>query len=57
MKDFNWLINNYILYIKKYNITKYIPQVINYLNEIIEDKYSSSYLRNYTNQLLLYFQA
>ena len=53
MKDFN----NYILYIKKYNITKYIPQVINYLNEIIEDKYSSSYLRNYTNQLLLYFQA
>ena len=53
MEDFK----QYILDIKNYNVKKYIPQVINYLNEIINDKYVSYFFRNYTNQLLLYFQT
>ena len=53
MKDFK----NYILDIKNYNVTKYIPEVINYLNEIIKDKYASVYFKNYTNQIRLFFQT
>ena len=53
LKDFK----KYLLDIKNYNLTNYIPTVINYLNEIINDKYASIYFRNFTNQLLLYFQT
>lgn len=52
LKDFK----KYLLDIKNYNLTNYIPIVINYLNEIIEDKYASIYFRNFTIQLLSYFQ-
>lgn len=53
IKDFK----KYLLDIKNYNVTKYIPQVVNYFNEIIKDKYVSVFFRNYTYQLLLYFQS
>ena len=53
MKDFK----KYILDIKTYNLTKYIPQVVDYLKEIIKDKSSSIYFRNFSFQLLLHFQT
>ena len=61
-KDRNYLfyemkdLNHYILYIKDLNITNYIPLEIEYINDLMNDKYCSNEFKNYLNELLIYFQ-
>ena len=44
---------HYIIYMKKYNITKYIPEQIRFFKEIIRDKYSSYGFKKFLEKLLL----
>ena len=61
-KDRNYLfnemknLNNLFLNIKHYNVKKYIPKAINFLNEILNDNYLSSDFKNYLKDILLYFK-
>ena len=58
-KDRNYLfyemknLYHYIIYMKKYNITKYIPEQIRFFKEIIKDKYSSYGFKKFLEKLLL----
>ena len=60
-KDRNYLfyemkdLNHYILYIKEYNITKYIPIEKKFIKEVISDPYSSKDFKYYLKELLTYF--
>jgi len=60
-KDRNYLfyemkdLNHYILYIKEYNITKYIPIEEKFIKEVIEDSFSSKDFKKYLKGLLSYF--
>ena len=61
-KDRNYLfyemknLNHYILYIKDFNLTKFIKKEIKIIKEIRDDKYISSDFKNYSQNLLLYFE-
>ena len=61
-KDRNYLfnemknLNNIFLNIKHYNVKKYIPKAINFLNKILNDNYLSSDFKNYLKDVLLYFK-
>ena len=50
-------LNNIFLNIKKYNIKKYIPKAIIFLNKILNDNYLSSNFKNYLQNLLITFQT
>ena len=50
-------LNNIFLNIKKYNIKKYIPKAIIFLNKILNDNYLSSNFKNYLKNLLITFQT
>ena len=52
MKD----LNHYILYIKDFNLTKYISLEIDFINELKNDTYCSDEFKNYLNELMMYFQ-
>ena len=60
-KDRNYLfyemkdLNHYILYIKEYNITKYIPIEKKFIKEVIADPYSSKDFKYYLKELLTYY--
>ena len=61
-KDRNYLfyemkdLNHYILYIKDLNITNYIPLEIDFINDLMNDKYCSNEFKNYLNELLIHFR-
>ena len=62
-KDRNYLfnemknLNNLFLNIKNYNIKKYIPKAINFLNKILNDNYLTQNFKNYLEKLLLAFKT
>ena len=61
-KDRNYLfyemknLNHFIINIKEYNMTEYIPKQIKFFKEIIKDKSTSYGFRKYVENLLLLFQ-
>ena len=48
-------LKHYILNIKELNITKYIPKQINFIEEIIRDKYTPFGFKNFLSELLIFF--
>ena len=61
-KDRNYLffemknLKHYILFIKDYNLTTYIPKQIKFMEKIREDKYTSYGFKLFLGELLLYFK-
>ena len=61
-KDRNYLfyemkdLKHYILFIKDYNLTEYIPKQIKFMEKIREDKYTPYGFKLFLDELLLYFK-